>query len=310
MEAKDTKIIIGLTIEEVEERKRKNLVNYDTSVPTKSIKRILLENFFTLFNFLNLFLAVAIFLVGSYKNMLFLGIVIINTAISTFQEIHSKRIVDKLSVMASSKARVIRNGKKQEISINDLVLDDVVEFNTGNQVATDSKILQGEVQVNESFLTGEPDTILKSPANEFVENFIGKRRIWNNPEVLKANDIMIEEPTRVNMKRTVLQGIEIMRTNHVDSLMVTDKIGTLLGLVTLKSLKLKDRDVSIESVMEPHLITVNENENLISVLTLMNENNVGYIPVIDKKDLLKGLITRSSILSALSDQLLDMEVNF
>ena len=61
MEAKDTKIIIGLTIEEVEERKRKNLVNYDTSVPTKSIKRILLENFFTLFNFLNLFLAVAIF---------------------------------------------------------------------------------------------------------------------------------------------------------------------------------------------------------------------------------------------------------
>lgn len=156
----------------------------------------------------------------------------------------------------------------------------------------------------------KPDTILKSPANEFVENFIGKRRIWNNPEVLKANDIMIEEPTRVNMKRTVLQGIEIMRTNHVDSLMVTDKIGTLLGLVTLKSLKLKDRDVSIESVMEPHLITVNENENLISVLTLMNENNVGYIPVIDKKDLLKGLITRSSILSALSDQLLDMEVNF
>lgn len=168
MEAKDTKIIIGLTIEEVEERKRKNLVNYDTSVPTKSIKRILLENFFTLFNFLNLFLAVAIFLVGSYKNMLFLGIVIINTAISTFQEIHSKRIVDKLSVMASSKARVIRNGKKQEISINDLVLDDVVEFNTGNQVATDSKILQGEVQVNESFLTGEPDTILKKEGEELL----------------------------------------------------------------------------------------------------------------------------------------------
>ena len=168
MEAKDTKIIIGLTIEEVEERKRKNLVNYDTSVPTKSIKRILLENFFTLFNFLNLFLAVAIFLVGSYKNMLFLGIVIINTAISTFQEIHSKRIVDKLSVMASSKARVIRNGKKQEISINDLVLDDVVEFNTGNQVATDCKILQGEVQVNESFLTGEPDTILKKEGEELL----------------------------------------------------------------------------------------------------------------------------------------------
>ena len=76
----------GLTDEQVEQRKKENLVNYDTSVPTKSIKRILFENFFTLFNFLNLFLAIAIFCVGSYKNMLFIFIVIINTAISTIQE--------------------------------------------------------------------------------------------------------------------------------------------------------------------------------------------------------------------------------
>lgn len=155
------KVELGLTAEEVKQRQEKNLVNYDTSVPTKSIKRILFENFFTLFNFLNLFLAIAIFMVGSYKNMLFLAIVIINTAISTFQEIHSKRVVDKLSVMASSKARVIRDGKKQEISINDLVLDDIIEFNTGNQVATDSIIIEGNVQVNESFITGEPDSIEK-----------------------------------------------------------------------------------------------------------------------------------------------------
>ena len=155
------KIELGLTEKEVKQRKEKKLVNYDTSVPTKSIKRILFENFFTLFNFLNLFLAIAIFMVGSYKNMLFLAIVIINTAISTFQEIHSKKVVDKLSVMASSKARVIRDGKKQEISINDLVLDDIIEFNTGNQVATDSIIIEGNVYVNESFITGEPDSIEK-----------------------------------------------------------------------------------------------------------------------------------------------------
>lgn len=155
------KVELGLTAEEVKQRQEKNLVNYDTSVPTKSIKRILFENFFTLFNFLNLFLAIAIFMVGSYKNMLFLAIVIINTAISTFQEIHSKRVVDKLSVMASSKARVIRDGKKQEISINDLVLDDIIEFHTGSQVATDSIVIEGTVQVNESFITGEPDSIEK-----------------------------------------------------------------------------------------------------------------------------------------------------
>ena len=155
------KVELGLTAEEVKQRQEKNLVNYDTSVPTKSIKRILFENFFTLFNFLNLFLVIAIFMVGSYKNMLFLAIVIINTAISTFQEIHSKRVVDKLSVMASSKARVIRDGKKQEISINDLVLDDIIEFHTGSQVATDSIVIEGTVQVNESFITGEPDSIEK-----------------------------------------------------------------------------------------------------------------------------------------------------
>lgn len=152
---------IGLTDEQVKQRQEKGLVNYDTTMPTKSIKKILYDNFFTLFNFLNLFLGIAVFLVGSYKNMLFLGIVIINTAISTIQEIHSKKVVDKLSIMASSKAKVIRNGKKQEISIHDLVLDDIVELNTGNQIATDSIILEGNVQVNESFITGEPDSIYK-----------------------------------------------------------------------------------------------------------------------------------------------------
>lgn len=152
---------IGLTNEQVQERIEKNLINHDTSVPSKSIKRILYENFFTLFNFLNLFLAIAIFCVGSYKNMLFLGIVIINTAISTIQEIHSKRVVDKLSVLAQSTVRVIRNGKKQELTIHEIVLDDIIEFYTGNQVVTDSIIQSGEVLVNESYITGEPNTISK-----------------------------------------------------------------------------------------------------------------------------------------------------
>lgn len=151
----------GLTQAQVEERKQENLVNYDTTLPTKSIKQILVENFVTLFNILNLILGITIFSVGSYKNATFLIIVIINTAISTFQEIHSKRVVDKLSVMASSKAIVVRNSEKQKISINDIVLDDIIEYNTGSQVSVDSIIKNGEVEVNESFITGEPDAITK-----------------------------------------------------------------------------------------------------------------------------------------------------
>ncbi len=158
----------GLTEAQVKQRKEKGLTNYDTTVPTKSIQKILQDNFISLFNILNLILGIAVFLVGSYKNMFFLGIVIINTAISTYQEIHSKKVVDKLAILASSKAKVIRDGKKQEISIHDLVLDDIVEFNTGKQVATDSIILEGTVQVNEAFITGESDTIYKKEGDKLL----------------------------------------------------------------------------------------------------------------------------------------------
>ena len=154
-------ISTGLSNEQVNKRIEEKLINYDSSVPTKSIKRIIFENSFTLFNFLNLFLGLAIFLVGSYKNMLFVGIMLVNTAISTFQGIHSKKIVDKLAIMAQSKVKVKRNSKEEEISINDLVLDDIVIFNTGSQIPTDCIILDGEVLANESFITGEPDSITK-----------------------------------------------------------------------------------------------------------------------------------------------------
>lgn len=161
MKRYEPKINVGLITEQLEERINDNLVNFDTSLPTKSVKQILFENFFTLFNFLNLVFAISIFSVGSYKNMLFLLIVVINTAISTVQEVHSKIVVDKLSIVASSKARVIRNGKKEEIDINSLVLDDLLEFSAGSQVMTDSVIKSGTVLVNESLITGEPDSITK-----------------------------------------------------------------------------------------------------------------------------------------------------
>lgn len=161
MERYEPNIEIGLTDKQVKNRIENKLINYDTSIPTKSIKQILFENFFTLFNFLNLIFAIAIFSVKSYKNMTFLLIIIINTAISTIQEIHSKRAIDKLSIMASNKAKVLRNGKKEQIEINNLVLDDLIEFSTGNQVATDSIVKSGTVLVNEAYITGEPDSITK-----------------------------------------------------------------------------------------------------------------------------------------------------
>ena len=149
----------GLSKEQVRVRINEGLVNYDTSVPIKTIPQIILKNIFTLFNMLNLGLALAIFLVGSYKNLLFFGIVICNIAISIIQEIRSKYIVDKLSIITKTKARVIRDSKLEQISIDEIVLDDVLILRTGNQVVVDSHILSGEVEVNESFITGEAEPI-------------------------------------------------------------------------------------------------------------------------------------------------------
>jgi osmoprotectant transport system ATP-binding protein len=155
-----------------------------------------------------------------------------------------------------------------------------------------------------------PENILKNPANEFVEGFIGKRRVWNNPELLMAEDIMISNPVKITAKRTVLQAIEIMKSNKVDSLLVTDKNNILIGLVTLKGIQLLNRNSVIDSVMEKNVLAISEDSNLISILATMNEHKIGYVPVINQTKQLTGLITRSSILSALSSQLIDLEVAF
>ncbi len=151
----------GLTDKEVKIRINKNLVNYDTTAPSKSIKQILFENIFTLFNFINVLLASLLVMVKSYKNLLFLGVVVCNTLISTIQEIRAKKIVDKLSVISSSKINVVRDGKIGKINVNDIVLDDLIIYSLGNQIVTDSVITKGTCEVNESFITGEAKTIYK-----------------------------------------------------------------------------------------------------------------------------------------------------
>jgi len=157
----DPNIHIGLNNEQVQMRIKQNLIHQDTMVTTKSIKQILLSNIFTLFNLLNLGLGVLIVSTGSYKNLLFLGVVFCNTIISMYQEIHAKRIIDKLAIVSSSKVTLIRNGKSEKHLINEIVLDDIISYSLGNQVIVDSIIEEGTVEVDESFITGESESILK-----------------------------------------------------------------------------------------------------------------------------------------------------
>ncbi len=152
----------GLSEEEVLKLQERGLVNYNADVKTKSIGQIIMMNFFTLFNFLNFGLGLAIFLVGSYKNLLFLGVVFCNTFISTVQEIRSKRTIDKLSLLNESKATVIRDGVEKQIGIHDIVLGDIIKLRAGNQIVCDSQIISGEILVNESLITGESESVTKN----------------------------------------------------------------------------------------------------------------------------------------------------
>ena len=172
----NTDIQHGLTSQEVTERIQKNLVNYNNQPRTKSIKEIIYSNLFTYFNFLNIFLGTAVILAGlfsgrllySLKNCLFMGVIFCNTVISTVQEIVSKKIIDKLSVISSSKATVLRDGKEEVIEMDNIVLNDIVLLKNGNQIIVDSIIRDGAVEVNESFITGESNTILKKKGDTLL----------------------------------------------------------------------------------------------------------------------------------------------
>ncbi len=166
----------GLTINQVEERFSNNLVNYNDQPPTKSIKQIIMSNFFTYFNFINVILGSAIVISGIYggvfweslKNCTFMGVIICNSVISIIQEIISKKTIDRLSVLAEAKVHCIRESKELTLGVEEIVLDDVLHLQMGNQVITDSIILEGMVEVNESFLTGEVDPIAKKTGDTIL----------------------------------------------------------------------------------------------------------------------------------------------
>lgn len=158
----DPSVEQGLTDEQVKSRIEQNLINFNSDVPTKSIKQIIRDNTLTLFNLINLCLGIAVFCVGSYKNLLFLGVMFCNIAIGIFQEVRAKRTIDRLSIISSVKAHAIRNGEVLEIGVNDIVLDDVLELSNGNQIPSDCVLLSGSCDVNESLLTGESDSIHKN----------------------------------------------------------------------------------------------------------------------------------------------------
>ena len=142
--------------------------NAPVESPTKSDKQIIRENIFTYFNLIFVVLAICLLLVGDWKDMTFLFIVAANAAIGIGQQLRSKRTIEKLSLLSAAKAHVVRNGRVQDLPVEQLVREDVIELTAGCQIPADGPVLTGQVQVNESLITGEADAISKGPGDQLL----------------------------------------------------------------------------------------------------------------------------------------------
>ncbi len=158
----------GLSSQQVAGQIQRGLHNGDSGVKSKTEGQIIWENVFTFFNLLNFALAAAVILVGSPRSALFMGVILSNIVIGSFQGIRAKHTIDKLSLISSPKAAVLRDGKRQTIPVEQVVLDDILLLTAGNQICADAVVAAGECEVNESLITGESDPILKQPGESLL----------------------------------------------------------------------------------------------------------------------------------------------
>lgn len=154
-----------------------------------------------------------------------------------------------------------------------------------------------------------PENIMKNPKNEFVQEFVGKKRIWASPEYIKAKDIMIDSPVTCSPNMTVLRCVEKMRSYKVDSLMVVEsKTNKLLGIVNARQLQRQsDRTQEVGNIMMTDVLGVRLEDNIVYILKVVDDNNISNIPVLSDENILLGLITKSSLVTTLSQPYLEEE---
>lgn len=196
--------IKGLTPEEVRAAQAAGKVNADATVKTRSYGSIFRSNICTLFNLINVILAVFVFLTGSYKNMLFMLVIVINTIIGIVQEIRSKITTDRLSIVVAANVEVMRDGKIQKIPIDELVLGDVMRLGRGNQIPTDSVVLKGECKTDESLLTGESRLIPKHAGDQLYSgSFINAGAVWARVEKVGADNYAAQITNEAKQKKAI-----------------------------------------------------------------------------------------------------------
>ena len=150
-----------------------------------------------------------------------------------------------------------------------------------------------------------PEMILKNPINDFVKSFVGPKKIWTSPELIKVKDIMIEHPITANLEYSMFYCLNKMRMAKVDTLMVVNKDNVLKGILFASTLKgLPTKNKTAKDYMEKDFVVTHPNDSIVDLLSLIDEHRITTLPVVDKNGHLKGLITRSTLLTYMSQQFL------
>jgi len=257
VKAKLTSIETGLSSVEVNARKEKGLLNNTDTKSSKTIKEIISTNLFTVFNGINLAIAIWLISVGSFRNITFLSVIFINIVIGIIQEINAKRTIEKLSLISAPVVDVFRDGLTLQISSEQVVIDDLIALSLGKQVIADCIISKGEVEVNESLLTGEADAITKGPGDilysgsfivsgdclaqvskvgkdNYIQKLVAQAKKYRKPnsEIMRSISYLIRYLTII----VVLMGTTLFiyhflieQMNYVDAVVATS--GAIIGMI-------------------------------------------------------------------------------
>jgi cation-transporting ATPase E len=255
--AKLTSIDSGLSSAEVNSRKEKGLLNIIDSKTSKTIKEIITGNLFTIFNAINLAIAIWLVSIGSFRNITFLSVIFLNIVIGIIQEINAKKTIEKLSLISAPVVDVFRDGLILQISSEQVVIDDLISLTLGKQVIADCVIAKGEVEVNESLLTGESDAITKGPGeilysgsfivsgdclaqvtkvgkDNYIQKLVAQAKKYRKPnsEIMRSISYLIRYLTII----VVLMGTTLFiyhflieGMNYADSVVATS--GAIIGMI-------------------------------------------------------------------------------
>lgn len=246
----DADINTGLTDKQVLFRILGGYSNAAVDPPSKSVRQIIFNNLFTYFNLIFLILAGCIMAVGAYNDLLFMPIIIANILIGTIQEIKSKYTLDRLTLLISPHATVVREGRETETTLENLVIDDIVVFTAGSQICADAILVSGEVMVNESLVTGESDEIIKKEGSELLSgSYVISGRCYARLEYVGADSFVSrltidakknKKKYRVGMMRSLtllikIIGLIIVPVGIIMFIKQTQSIGMTVGDSVVKT---------------------------------------------------------------------------